>query len=367
MDVDRDFSRPTWCLLGLPFDAIDLERACAEVLDAAQAGRRCFLSTPNLTFLCAAQDDAAFRRSVIHSDLSVADGFPIVLMAKWLRIPLAERIAGSDLIEHLHRRKTDRPLRVFFFGGEPGVGEKASRNVNAQRGGLESVGNFDPGFVGVDQMSSPDIIANLNRHEVDFLIVSLGAKKGQAWIQKNLSSLRAPVVSHLGAVINFFAGTVARAPVMWQKVGLEWLWRIFQEPKLWRRYFDDGIRMVRLVFGNVLPYALWLRRHASRHEVAPLDVQHRDSPDGGTVITLAGDAVDAHLTPLRKAFGAAASGRGDVTLDLSRVRIIDSAFLGSCLMLTKHLDVGARRLRLRDAGPTVRRILAWQRMDYLLD
>ena len=169
MDINQDFDRNVWCLLGLPFDAVTLEQTRAEIIKAAANRQRCFLSTPNLNFLCAAQYDPAFRQSVINSDLSIADGFPIVLLAKLLRIPIPERVAGSDLIDALFKRATEKPLKVFFFGGEPGVGEKASRTINALPSGLQSVGHFAPGFGSVEEMSAPEIINNINRHDIDFL------------------------------------------------------------------------------------------------------------------------------------------------------------------------------------------------------
>jgi len=103
---------------------------------------------------------------------------------------------------------------------------------------LIGVGSMDPGFGTVESMSTDETLAEINRHNIDVIIVSLGAGKGQAWIEANRHKLNAPIISHLGAVINFFAGTVHRAPQWVQKQGLEWCWRILQEPSLWKRLFQ---------------------------------------------------------------------------------------------------------------------------------
>ncbi len=180
-------------------------------------------------------------------------------MARLLQIPLPERVAGSNLMEVLFAEKNGSPIRVYFFGGEPGTGERACQVINQANAGLRAVGHYCPGFGAIEAMSSDDIIDEINRHEIDFLIVALGARKGQAWIEKNRHRLKAPAISHLGAVVNFFAGTVKRAPVWMQRVGLEWLWRILEEPSLWKRYFFDGLRFAKLLLANVIPYAIWIR------------------------------------------------------------------------------------------------------------
>jgi len=105
---------------------------------------------------------------------------------------------------------------------------------------LRCVGAIEPGFGTVEQMSQDHIIEEVNASEADFLAVSLGAKKGQLWLHRNYHRLTIPVRSHLGAVINFQAGTVKRAPPRLRAWGLERLWRIKEEPHLWRRYAHDG-------------------------------------------------------------------------------------------------------------------------------
>jgi N-acetylglucosaminyldiphosphoundecaprenol N-acetyl-beta-D-mannosaminyltransferase len=366
MDINKDFSRNVWCLLGLPFDAIDLNQTAVEVLSAANERRPCFLSTPNLNYLCASQSDDGFKNSVINSDLSIADGFPIVLVANLLGIPLPSRVAGSDLMEHLYRRNTTVPLKVFFFGGEPGVGELASQKINQQPTGLLAVGHYAPGFGTVDEMSAPEIIEKINQHDVEFLIVSISAKKGQAWIEKNKHLLNAPVMSHLGAVINFFAGSVQRAPKLAQRFGLEWLWRIYQEPALWRRYFNDGVSFLKLLFCNVMPYWIWLKFFQPTASDQTLGIKVSTEADESSYISLSGYCVYSTILPLREAFKKAATEKRDVVLDLKSVTLIDSAFLGLCLVLYKHLKASGHSLKLINYNKNVKRVMKWQKVNGLL-
>lgn len=245
---------------GLPFDVVDTADAARRIVEAVREQRRLFLSTPNLNFLVAAQSDEAFRASVLASDLSVADGMPVLWLARLQGTPLPERVAGSTLFDALRHGAGQallaRPIKVYFFGGPPGVAQKACEVLNAEhaagQGHMLGVGAQCPGFGPVEAMSPPEAIAAINASGADFLVVALGAKKGQAWIMHNLDRLQVPVVSHLGAVVNFVAGTVQRAPLAWQRLGLEWLWRIRQEPQLFRRYWSDGWALLRLVVQAVM-------------------------------------------------------------------------------------------------------------------
>lgn len=249
-------------VLGLPFDAVTLDEAVQQVRDAVRVRRRLFLSTPNLNFLMACQHDAAFRASVIESDLSVADGMPVVWLSRLLGTPLPERVTGADIYARLRNNPLPpgyAPIRVYFFGGPPGAAAAAGRRLNAESSSLVCVGHETPGFGSVDDMSGDTVRERINASGADFLIVALGAAKGQAWIQRNRAHLQVPVVSHLGAVVNFEAGTVSRAPGWMQRAGLEWLWRIKEEPALWRRYGRDGAALAGLIVRELLPRMLRLR------------------------------------------------------------------------------------------------------------
>lgn len=238
--------RQTVRLLGIEFDVIDLDETVARLRNAALTRQPLFLSTANVNFAVLASRDAAFRRSLDASDLCVPDGAPIVWIARLLRLPLRQRVAGADIFEAL-RRVRGRPLKIYFFGGPPGVAERAATVINADGGGMLCVGFDSPGFGDVESMSSSETIERINAAGADFVVVSLGAQKGQAWILRNRQCLSAPIVSHLGAVVNFVAGVVPRAPHWLRRAGLEWAWRVRQEPHLASRYAQDGAALVTLL------------------------------------------------------------------------------------------------------------------------
>ncbi len=360
-----DFDRKVHCLFGLTFDAVDTGAAVRVLRDAARERRPCFLSTPNLNFVVASQSDPAFRDSVLHSDLSVADGMPLFWVARWLRIPLPERVAGSTLFERLGD-SDGVPMRVFFFGAPDGVAERACARLNARASGLKCVGFDAPGFGSVESMSDDERIARINASGADFVLVSLGARKGQAWIEHNRHCLDAPIVSHLGAVANFVAGTVARAPHWMQRSGLEWLWRIKEEPGLWRRYAGDARAFATLLVTQALPYAVQMRRHRPD---APELAHARVAILGGSralTLELHGAWSDANSAPLRAALAEVARADGSVRVDLGNATHADSAVVALLALLRAHCLRGGRVCRIDAAPAAIRDIVRACGAAYLL-
>jgi len=351
--------RTVWCVLGLAFDVVSLDDTTLAIVTEINEHRRCFLTTPNLNFVVQAQFDDAFFDSVINSDLVVADGMPIVWVARLLGIPITQRVAGSTLFDELSKHEErESKMKVFFFGGQAGVAELAHQKMNETSQGMMSCGFLDPGFVSVDEMSSSDIINKLNAADPDFLVVALGAKKGQAWLQKNRHQLNASVISHLGAVINFVAGSVERSPLVWQRLGMEWLWRIRQEPALWKRYFFDGLSFLGLLTFKVLPLALydrWLKR--SDAFKVPLNINQTQSEKGLTTISLSGSVHHTVMTSAKRSLCELASSESDVVIDCSKLSYIDGAFIGTLLLFQRYLNAGGYQLHLSNVSAKIRRIL----------
>ena len=360
------FSREVHCLLGLPFDAVDAAAASSTIREAAAHRRRCVFSTPNLNFLVASLRDEAFRDSVIESDLSLADGMPLVWVARVLGVPLSGRVAGSSVFELLRRDEAGR-MSVYFFGGPPGVAEAACNRLNVDSPGMRCVGFESPGFGTVEDMSSDETIERINSSRADFVVVALGARKGQAWIARNRERLCAPVISHLGAVLNFVAGTVRRAPMWMQRLGLEWLWRIREEPALWRRYLGDGIAFLQLLTTRVVPY--WWFMLNSRPSVreaadASLDLIETEYE---TLIRLRGAWMLDNLKPLRDGLARVTLAEADVAIDMENVTYVDSAFLGLAMLLYGFQRRGGRKLRFEATAGRVRKIFRYACAEYLLE
>ena len=357
--------REVHCVLGLPFDALDTATAVARVRDAIRERKPCFISTPNLNFLIGSRTDIGFRDSIITSDLSIPDGMPLIWVARLLGIPLRERVAGSGLFEQL-KGDSSLPIRVYFFGGQPGVAERAARRLDEEGGGLVCVGYDSPGFGSIEEMSGDATIARINASAADLLVVALGAKKGNAWIERNRARLSVPAVTHLGAVINFVAGTVKRAPAWMQRSGLEWLWRIKEEPALWRRYFSDGVEFLKLLTTRVLPYAWLIRLERMRQSQArPALLVHQ--AENEVFFRLQGAWWSGNIVRLRDRLSEAIASGKNIRLNLAEVSYVDSAFLGLMLLLYGLQKKQGRRLMCGAASAKVRRIFRYGCSEFLLN
>jgi N-acetylglucosaminyldiphosphoundecaprenol N-acetyl-beta-D-mannosaminyltransferase len=314
---------PYW-FLGLAFDVATLAQFRQQIFQAAETRQPLVFATPNVSFLAQASRDARFREDILRADFCTVDGMPVVWLGRLLGIPFTERLAGSDLLESLMTQPGPRPLRVYFFGGQEGAAEAAVAAVNRTAGGLIAVGSHYPGFAGIEEMSGEAVIADINRSRADLLVVALGAAKGHRWIEANRHRLEVPVISHLGAAINFIAGRLQRAPRLVGRLGLEWLWRIKEEPALFGRYARDGGFLARHILTFVIPE--FLRRIGGSGRG---DSSFRVLPDGSLEATFTGRFTAAECQALRAhlaTHGDASGGR--LTLRLRQVTALDPSSVG---------------------------------------
>ena len=364
--TEDDLSRNVYCILGIPVDSIDLLPVIRRIESAAERATPFFLSTPNLNYLVAAQFDPDFLESMLLSDLSPADGVSIVLIARLMGVPIKRRVPGADIFAALKaRRSCKRPLKVFLFGGDEGVAATASHKMNSDGGGICCVGLLDPGRGSVEELSRREMIDEINSSGADFLVTCLGSRKGQLWLRHNRDKLRVPVRAHLGAVLKFEAGAVKRAPHLVQKFGLEWLWRIKEEPYLWRRYLSDANVLLRLLQTHVLPLAIRRLKQKRGRERGELSVTqiHEDTR---ITIKISGPAVSGRVDAIVPAFRIAIASKKDTRIDLSKTCAIDTRFLGLLLMLRKNLKKSGVDLTFVGLSPDLRKIFELHGVGFLL-
>jgi N-acetylglucosaminyldiphosphoundecaprenol N-acetyl-beta-D-mannosaminyltransferase len=256
-----------------------------------------------------------------------------------------------------------------LFGGAPGIARAAAEKLNAAPSGLSSVGWLDPGFGAVEEMSQDLTIDRINASQADFLVVSLGANKGQLWLHRNHRRLKIPIRAHLGAVLNFEAGTINRAPPILRACGLEWLWRLKEEPYLWRRYAHDGSVLLRLLSTCILPLAIlnrWylFKSNGQSKELSIITEQNHDS----VTIRLAGYANESNIASAITFFRETLiKQKANVVLDLTRTHAIDGRFFGLLLMLRKNLKNQGAKLQFVGISPTIRRLFWLNGLNFLLE
>ena len=340
--ITRDFQRDVWCLFGLPVDNLTMASTKALMRERVNQEGSTVLSTINVNWVVQSFSDPEFRSAILNSDLVTLDGKPLLWLAKLLGCPMRETVPGSSLIEELMAEKTDKALTIFLFGGEGNTAEMAMERINQRKGGLRAVGALNPGFGNVDDMSSDAIIDAINSTKPDILLVALGAKKGTKWIERNRHRLNAKIISHLGATINFLAGTVKRSPRLMQSMGLEWVWRIMQEPKLINRYAKDGFMMLRFLLPR-LP--LWWRYRCLlkqfQQDQTDADVSVHEQPDE-ILLSFSRNMQQKSNSPLREVFSKCVQSRRRIVFDFQKSEFVDGLFFGLLLMVLRKEEATDR-------------------------
>jgi exopolysaccharide biosynthesis WecB/TagA/CpsF family protein len=209
-------------------------------------------------FLVQSRRDAELRKILDDAHLVVCDGTPLVWLSRLLRRALPERVAGSDLVPQLLTRATEQNWSVFFLGGQEQVLQMAMEKLQKQHPSLRIAGGYSPPFAPLDTMDHDGICARIRETKPDVLLVSFGCPKQEKWIARNYEAAGVPVCIGVGATIDFLAGSVKRAPLWMQVAGMEWIFRLAQEPRrLLKRYATDlvvfGIGAVKEILSNRQP------------------------------------------------------------------------------------------------------------------
>lgn len=241
--------RHTQHLLGLTIDVVDMQQAVERLLELGRSSQTHIVVTPNVDHVILAQRDAEFRDVYRRASLVVADGQPVVWASRFLKKPLPERVPGSDLMPLSVVEAARRGLRYYFLGGPPGDGEKAAA-ILAERAGADGLCGIDCPPIGFEKdpayMSA--LIERINAARPDILYVALGSPKGEKLLGRLQPEIHGGAMISVGATFSFVAGTIRRAPKLFQKIGMEWLWRLLLEPRrLWRRYASNLWTFPRLV------------------------------------------------------------------------------------------------------------------------
>lgn len=347
----RDSVEQAWpvALLGIPFDPVTLPEAVDRIDAMIAADSPHYVVTANVDFLVQAQRDTELRRILVDADLVLCDGTPLVWASRWLGNSLPGRAAGSDLVPLLLQRAAVRGWKIFILGGATGVADKAAAHIAGAYPTLPPIARYSPPFRPLELMDHADIAARIAAAKPDLLLVSFGCPKQEKWISRNYRTLGVPVAVGVGATVDFLAGQVRRAPRWMQRTGLEWLFRLGQEPKrLFRRYADD--------FRHFFPALLAQRKklppspEAASAEYAPLS-----EPTVYGLRVRACEQLDRAALQQESAFWRQAlEQQGHCLVDLGEVRTIDSTGLAFLAYWQKRLAKRCRNLILFRPSAEVR-------------
>lgn len=252
----------TVALLGVPVATGSVAECADQVArwarEPARSGGPQYVCPTSVHGLVEGWRDPTFRAILAAAALIAPDGVPLVWLGRLKGQRHMTRVFGPDLMVEVCRRSTQpgSTVRHFFYGGKPGVAEELARRLTERFAGLAVVGCLAPPFRGLAENEVLAIADTINRSGADLVWVGLGTPKQERWAAAMRSRLRAKVVVTVGAGFDYHTGRLRRAPPVMQRAGLEWAYRLAQEPgRLWRRYLTNNPLFVVLAAAELLGLA----------------------------------------------------------------------------------------------------------------
>ena len=225
-------------VLDVPLALIDYERTLDWIDAAVESRHRGYICVAAVHTVMACQEDEDLRRAVLAADFTVPDGQPLVWALRALGHKLSDRVYGPTLMDKACARAAETGQRFYLYGGRnQGALAQLARTLRLRHPGLKIVGGHCPPFRPLTDAEEAEIVEDIHRSRADVVWVGIGVPKQEKWMTSMRARLDAPVLVGVGAAFDFHAGLVPQAPAAMQRLGLEWLFRLVQEPRrLWKRY-----------------------------------------------------------------------------------------------------------------------------------
>lgn len=219
-------------MLGVGFDALTrngtIELAKRLIDEHASA----YMVTPNPEIVMQTWESEEVCEAVNGADIVIPDGIGVVKAAKILGTPLNERLPGIEIAAEILKYIAESGKSAFLLGAKPGVAEMAAEQMKKDFPGINICGTNDGYF-----KDDGPVVEKINALKPDFLLVCLGAPKQELWMAGNREKLNVGLMAGLGGTLDVYAGTVKRAPLIWQKLNLEWFYRCLKEPVRFKRIY----------------------------------------------------------------------------------------------------------------------------------
>lgn len=356
-------TRPSIAILGVAFDNVTTDEALDRIDQMITSRNPHYLATANVDFLVQAREDIELRRILLEADLVLCDGTPLLWVSRLLGNSLPERVAGADVVPRLIQMAAQKKYRLFLLGATPDSVSRAVANLRDGFPDLIIAGYYSPPFNKLIEMDHDEIKARVLAAKPDLLLVSFGCPKQEKWIAMHYRALDVPVAIGVGATIDFLAGKISRAPVWMRRSGLEWVYRLLQEPRrLFRRYFKD----LWAFSWSILAQWSALRLQQIRKQRRPVQNSHSglcQVQEDYQIVNCPGalDAGAAESDALR--VSDILTAQRHCFLQMANVASIDSTGVGYLIGLRKRLRNARRELILISPDAAVRDALKLMRID----
>lgn len=352
-------------ILGVPVDDLTMSEALDRLESFIQQGRLTGrthqIATVNADFVVNSLHDPELRLILQEADMATADGMPLVLGARLLGVPMADRVTGADLVPALAERAAEKGFSIFLLGAREGIAAHAAHILQERHSALKIAGVISPPNVDIQEIDR-SILDHIRQAKPDILLVAFGNPKQEKWIRAYADYLQVPVCIGVGGTFDMIAGVTRRAPQWLQRVGLEWFYRLMQEPqRLWRRYIRDfGY------FGYFFGRQWWALRHGDMLQQY-LSTSEGIMIDKTIILSIEGRLDIYNYAAFVEQAEEALKQTPFLIINLEYTKFLDSTALGSLVALTNHARAAGGSLRLVAVPPDIVRVLSLVRLDMFFD
>jgi N-acetylglucosaminyldiphosphoundecaprenol N-acetyl-beta-D-mannosaminyltransferase len=243
-------------VLGCPITKLGLRDFVRSAEEFITSKKPHYIAVVNVAKIIKMRSDPFLDESVRSANLIGADGMPLVWASRLLGNPLPERVNGTDLMYELLARANEKRYRIFFFGAKQAVLDTVLERVRAHYPGVQIAGSRNGYFSKAEEW---DVVNEIRAAKADIIFIAFGTPKKELWVRQYLSAMEVSVVHGVGGSFDVFAGAIPRAPLWMQKSGLEWLFRLAQEPgRMWRRYLITNTTFLLLLAKEWIRYRVGL-------------------------------------------------------------------------------------------------------------
>lgn len=218
-------------VLGLSVDHISFENAVASIEQLIASGESHYVCVNSTQDIMISQSDRYFRQIVNGADLAPPDGWPVVWAMRSYGFNQKTRVTGPDLMAAICERSVEKGYKHFFYGGAEGVPELLAQKLSQKFPGIRIVGGYSPPFRPLTPDEDRQVIEMLNASGADILWIGISTPKQHYWMKEHREAVNIPLMFAVGAAFDFHSGRVKRAPLWMQRYYLEWLHRLWQEPR----------------------------------------------------------------------------------------------------------------------------------------
>ncbi|GGK77472.1 WecB/TagA/CpsF family glycosyltransferase [Amphritea balenae] len=232
-------------IINMDVDVVNIQKSIDRVLGLAQSDRGAYVCVSNVHMCMEVFDSSEFRSVVNDADLIIPDGRPISWAQFFLGSSVARQVRGQDIMNELCRLSSEKSIRIGLYGGANNdVLEEVKAALSMSYPGIEIVYSYSPPFRSLTTEEDNAVVDEINMTGVDVLFVGIGCPKQERWMAEHKDRLNC-VMLGVGAAYDFISGSKKHAPRWMQRIGLEWLFRLFSEPKrLWKRYLIQNPRFI---------------------------------------------------------------------------------------------------------------------------